>query len=90
MKIEYRLRASKDGRANGVAWEWVRISIDHTCVPTVSQSHFAEARRIAAIIDEDVIGFDVYDAVSNQWLPEYSHESHLCEHNPVREGRQAL
>ena len=43
--------------------EWVRIQVDHACIPTVSQLHIIEASRIMAIIDEDIVGLDVCDSV---------------------------
>lgn len=62
-KIKHRLGASKDGRANNWTFNWIRVGVDHTCVPTISQLHFSEASRIVTIIDEDVIGLDIYDIV---------------------------
>jgi len=42
------------------------------------------------MIDEDVIGFDVYDAVRTSGYRQYGDENDLCGHNPVREVRLAL
>ncbi len=39
------------------------VAPNETGVPTISQLHFTEASRIMNIINEDVIGFDIYDAV---------------------------
>ena len=52
--------------------------------------NFTEVSRVATIIDEDIIGFDVYDAVRTSGHRQFGLETGLSGHNHVREVRLTL
>lgn len=44
-------------------FEWARLWVDHESVSTVAELDVAEAVRCTAIVDKDVVRFNVYGVI---------------------------
>lgn len=45
--------------------KWARVWVDHESVATVAKLYFAEALRCSAIVNENVVRFDVCRSMRN-------------------------
>lgn len=45
--------------------KWARVWVDHESVATVAKLYFAEALRCSAIVDKNVVRFDICRSIRN-------------------------